>query len=186
MKFLMRTFGLGFLCVMMLLGLTGCECNHKYGEWKVDFMTHWHVCDKCGEEIHKEAHELELGNQCKICESYIYPDESGGTKLESYDEKGAKSYVGMYDEAGDLAAYQRFENTYFDNGTIESVKSFGYESQTDEEGTEKPLWENHFLPYENGEEGEVYLHLEVLYDTDGTKVTREYNEAGELVSEERS
>ena len=175
------------LCCMsiaMMLCLTGCECRHSYDDWSVDTLTHWHKCDKCGEEIHKEIHNLEKGDQCKICEYYIYPDEGQRTRMENYDEMGAKSFIGYYDVEGDLEAYDRFENTYFDNGVIESVKAYGYDKLISEE--EKPLWENHFLPYEGGEEGEVYLYLDVFYEEDGTKVTREYNQAGELVKEERS
>jgi len=174
------------LCCIAILCMTGCGCMHNYDEWRVDTVSHWHVCDKCGEEIDKASHDFSDGNQCKTCKFYTYPDESDMIVMESYDEMGAKSYIGSYDADGKLESSQRFENTYFENGMIESVKVFGYDSLTDEEGEEKPLWENHFLPYEGDEEDEVYLHLEVLYEMDGTKITREYNQAGELVKEERS
>lgn len=186
MKKKVRLMALCCLCGILLLGLTGCECRHKYDAWKVDTICHWHICEKCGKELHTEGHDFALGNQCRVCEFYTYPDEGGTTVMESYDEMGAKAYHANYNEDGTLEAYQRYENTYFKDGTIESMKAFGYERQLDEEGTERALWENHFRPYEGGEEGEVYLYLDVMYETDGTKITREYNQAGELVKEERS
>ena len=159
---------------------------HSHETWQVDTVSHWRVCDACGQETDKEAHDYASGNQCKICEFYSYPDEGGMTIMESLDEMGAKSYIGAYDAEGRLESFQRFENTYFENGVIESVKAFGYDVLTDEEGTEKPLWENHYRPYEDDAEGEVYLYKDVIYDTDGTKITREYNQEGDLVKEERS
>ena len=181
-----RVMLLSCLSILMMLWLTGCSCLHSHGGWHFDTENHWYVCDKCGEEIQKESHDWEKGNQCKTCKIYTYPDEGNRFRVESYDEKGAISYVGFYDVDGSLETYQRFENTYFDNGIIESVKAFGFDRETDEEGTEAPLWENHYLPYEDSEDGAIYLHLDVLYEFDGTKITREYNQAGELVKEERS
>ena len=93
MKKAVRMLTLACLCMMVLLCLTGCECSHKYDQWQVDSMTHWHTCSKCGEDIHKDAHDLEMGNQCKVCEYYIYPDESDSLLMESYVEMGAKSKV---------------------------------------------------------------------------------------------
>ena len=176
------------LCLCVLIGgaVLFFVHWHSHDGWSADRIAHWKVCTECGEVEDYGLHDFANGNQCPECQAYIYENQDGTATVEIYDEEGPRNFTGVFDKENVLLSYQRFETTYYDDGNVETMKAYGFDKSVDEAGTERTLWENSYLPYGSESEQLTYLHREIVYEADGTKINREYNQAGELVKEERS
>lgn len=80
-----------FACALVfcaLFSFTACGHRHTVGEWQVDYIGHWHVCEKCGQKIDYTGHEFGKDEKCIVCNSTVIINSNGNSVVTVYGEDG--------------------------------------------------------------------------------------------------
>jgi hypothetical protein len=157
------------------------------------------LCD-CGEAFNEGEHTLE-DDSCTVCRAEVMEWDNGDVSVFQYDEYGNTLLNVDYDADGNLTYKEAYEYTYTEDGQILTSLNRVYEdgvtltqsskavyTYTDEGVCignkqyvdDKLVYECKFAIDADGWE---YVFEETVYNEDGTKLVREYDENGDTISE---
>ncbi|MBQ6797353.1 MAG: hypothetical protein IJP10_04980 [Clostridia bacterium] len=162
----MKRFVFAVLIVCICLSLSGCSHEHTFDTWSASPESHWHVCTECGERSDEGKHDIGEEYMCAVCGSGVYSAGDYGASVYTYDEHGYMSLQENYDAEGNVCYARRYENEYYNDGKIKSVKEYNVHIES---GDEVIAAESEFLRRENSENGDVYLSESITYEADGSK-----------------
>lgn len=160
------------ICLSFAAMLSGCSANeqnaHEYvfDIWSASPESHWHVCTECGEKSDEGKHDIAEGYMCNVCGVGVYSAGDYGASVYTYDEHGYMSLQENYDAEGNVFYERRYENEYYDDGKIKSVKEYNVHIES---GDKVIAAESEFLHRGDSENGDVYLSESITYEADGSK-----------------
>lgn len=141
--------------------------------WQADKNTHWQSCTTCDEKINEGSHTKDQNNRCSVCGLSIGDAKKDTYEIITYDEQGDPLIVNGYDEKNNVTYTHYYERVYDASGNLQSVKKY--------EDTQL-LYEANYLPIDKSNPAEVYMHEEIVWDSDGTKHVCFFNAHSDLLS----